>query len=254
MPRRTGGKSARHRPMPDRYFIENPVSATRASLLGSEARHLVRVMRVRIGDQVALFDGTGVEYLAEVVEIRRDEVELDIVDRAEIDRELSFHLTLAVALPKGDRQRWLVEKMVELGATRLLPLEATRSVARPSDAAVRRMKQWVIDASKQCGRNRLMEIAEPKSWPELVMNSASVPTRIVAHPQGEASLPESIPDANRREVLAAVGPEGGFTDDEIAAARDAAWQVTALGPRILRVETAAVYLAVGLATHFHEVP
>ncbi|HBO44877.1 MAG TPA: hypothetical protein DD670_13300, partial [Planctomycetaceae bacterium] len=98
-------------PMPDRYFVETRVTGSRALLTGNEARHLARVMRARKGDRVVLFDGTCHEYLAEVVELRRDEVELEVLDVVEVDRELPFRLHLAVALPKGDRQRWLVEKL-----------------------------------------------------------------------------------------------------------------------------------------------
>ncbi|NLE39515.1 MAG: 16S rRNA (uracil(1498)-N(3))-methyltransferase [Pirellulaceae bacterium] len=238
--------------MLDRYFLETRVTGPRTALIGSEARHLARVMRAQRGDRVTLFDGTGREFLAEVVQLRRNEVDLEILDTTEIDRELPFRLTIAVALPKGDRQRWLVEKMVELGVTGMIPLRTTRSVAQPSEGGMRRMTQWVIDASKQCGRNRLMEIAEPRTWPELLATSAAVPLRVAAHPGGETTFFESCFACDTSETLAAVGPEGGFTDEEIAAARDAAWRVVALGHRILRVETAALCLAVRLACRGNE--
>jgi 16S rRNA (uracil1498-N3)-methyltransferase len=246
--------------MTERYFVETPIAGDRAVLADGEAHHLIHVMRGRPGDRVTLFDGSGAEYAAEVVVTRRDEVELTIVGRDEVDRELGFALSLAAALPKGDRQRWLVEKSVELGVTCLIPLVTARSVARPEGGAAARMRRWVIDASKQCGRNRLMEIAEPVAWAELLAESVDLPVRLLAHPSSDRTAtvrkrnePESLMDrsltvAARFAVLAAIGPEGGFTDDEVAAATRAGWQPVDLGPRILRVETAAIFVAAMLTT------
>src|SRR5205823_14535109 len=89
--------------------------------------------------------------------------ELSIIERREVSRELSFSLTLAVALPKGERQKWLIEKATELGVTRIVPLVTERGVAQPVESALDRLRRGVIEASKQCGRNRLMEIAQSKT-------------------------------------------------------------------------------------------
>ncbi len=113
--------------MSDRYFIDQPISADRLTLSGAEAHHLIHVMRAAPGTRVTLFDGGGDECTAVVERIGRSEVELSILAREQIDRELPFGLTLGVALPKGDRQKWLVEKAVELGVTGIVPLaDATR--------------------------------------------------------------------------------------------------------------------------------
>ena len=150
-------------------------------------------------------------------------------------------------LPKGDRQRWLVEKAVELGVARLVPLETDRSTV---EARGDKLDRYVIEASKQCGRNRLMAIAPPQTWGEwLATGSAAHARRWIADPTGvpldfvECALP--------RETYAAVGPEGGLTPEELTAARAAGWQIIALGPRILRIETAAISLAALLTTATH---
>src|SRR5688572_7985367 len=101
--------------MSERFFVDSPISADRAMLAGDEARHLAAVMRAQIGDEVVLFDGSGCEFTARVAAIRKQAVELAIIERREVSRELPVELTLAVALPKGDRQKWLVEKATELG-------------------------------------------------------------------------------------------------------------------------------------------
>ena len=108
--------------MTDRYFVESPIRADRATLVGPEAHHLIHVMRAGPGDAVVLFDGSGAEFDAVVERSTRAEVELAVRSRREVDRESPRALTLAVALPKGDRQKWLVEKAVELGVRRMVPL------------------------------------------------------------------------------------------------------------------------------------
>ena len=228
--------------MADRYFLEIPLAADRATLAGPEAHHLIHVMRAAPGVKVVLFDGSGAEFHAIVERVGRSEVELAILTREEINRELPRDLTLGVALPKGDRQKWLVEKTVELGVTRLVPLRTQRGVAQPVEQTLSRLRRSVIEASKQCGRNRLMQIEEPQSWPDFVVSAANVHCRLLAHPHGACEPKFEIAPHLTNSALLAVGPEGGFVADEVAQAVAAGWHTVDLGPRILRVETAALLL------------
>jgi 16S rRNA (uracil1498-N3)-methyltransferase len=238
--------------MADRYFVPSLADADRAALDGPEAHHLLHVVRGKVGDEVVLFDGSGWEYRASIARTGRSRVELQIVSRSAVDRELPFPVTLAVALPKGDRQRWLVEKLVELGAATLVPLVTQRGVAQPVAGALDRLRRAVVEASKQCGRNRLMTIAEPQSLSELVEavgRDAASGTLLLANPHGKP-LVQALGERGDRTAdrwVCAVGPEGGFTDDELAIARNARWEIVGLGPRTLRVETAALALAVAAA-------
>jgi 16S rRNA (uracil1498-N3)-methyltransferase len=231
--------------MTSRYFSETAIESDSATLAGAEAHHLARVMRAQIGDVVILFDGSGAEFLARIERITKSAVEFCIEERRDVDRELTFRLTLAVALPKGDRQRWLVEKAVELGVSRLIPVKTTRGVA-DGRAAIDRLRRAVIEASKQCGRNRLMEIASPRDWSDVVVAPGERKcTRLIAHP-AESTCPNALETSTNQEideVIIAVGPEGGWTEQEVALAHDNGWQFVDLGPRILRVETAAIALA-----------
>jgi len=203
---------------------------------------LLKVMRAELGDDVTLFDGSGAEYSARITQITRNVVELELLARHEVDRELAFDLTLGVALPKGDRQRWLIEKAVELGVTRVVPLTTSRGVAQPIDRALERLRRTVIEASKQCGRNRLMEIATPQSLAGFVAATPSGSLRLLAHPHPAATSIGSLRQHKPAQpILLAVGPEGGFTEDELGVARDG-WQLVHLGARTLRGETAAVAL------------
>jgi len=227
--------------MSDRFFIDHPISGNLAELTGDEARHLASVMRAKIGDEVVLFDGSGAEFSATVTAIRKHAVELSIAERREISRELPFSLTLAVALPKGDRQKWLVEKATELGVTRIVPLTTERGVAQPVDSAQGRLRRSVIEASKQCGRNRLLEIAPPAAAIPYFASAPPSATRLLADPTGQPLTATSL--STTQEIIAAIGPEGGFSPTELTAAQATNWRAISLGPRILRIETAALAVA-----------
>jgi 16S rRNA (uracil1498-N3)-methyltransferase len=225
--------------MSERYFVDSPITSDRAVLTGAEAHHLLHVMRAVRGATVTLFDGSGWEFEAVVDSLKRSAVELSITARNEINREAATALTLGVALPKGDRQKWLVEKATELGVARLVPLETARAVAQPSENALDRLRRAVIEASKQCGRNRLMEIAAPLTWDEFLAANNEAACRLVAHPGANKPLSSN----EQTTIVVAVGPEGGFTADEMTLANSRGWQLIGLGPRTLRVETAALALA-----------
>jgi len=227
--------------MADRDYSRTPISENSTVLDGPEAHHLIHVMRAKTGMEVVLFDGTGVEFDAEITRVGRADVELAVGDRKEIDRELPTKIVLAVALPKGDRQRWLIEKAVELGISHLVPLETTRSVVTATPQALKRLQRTVIEASKQCGRNRLMEIGLSRSWVDLVAASQEGETRVLAHPSTPSER-KAVRPVTSGSVTLAIGPEGGFTEEEVSRAVDAGWQAVSLGPRILRIETAAVLL------------
>lgn len=227
--------------MTQRYFVDAPISGERVTLTDGEAHHLLHVMRARAGSEVVLFDGRGAQYRARVETLGRGSVELTVLARDQPDRELTRQVWLGVALPKGERQKWLVEKAVELGVQRLVPLRTRRGVAQPVEQALARLRRAVIEASKQCGRNRLMQITEPSSWQDYLVSAPNGATRFIAHRTPGADAPRHLVPGDC--VLLAVGPEGGFTEEEITLGRAAGWRLVDLGPRILRVETAAILLS-----------
>lgn len=233
--------------MSDRFFSTTPITGEHATLDAQEAHHLLHVMRAGVGDRIVLFDGSGAEFEAEIVRCGRSDVESRILSRREIDRELPFELVVGASLPKGDRQKWLVEKLTELGVTELAPLTTERGVAQPTDSALERLQRGVIEAAKQCGRNRLMRVAKPQAFIEWARTERDgmATRKWIAHPSGAAvaALDISVPMPTR----IAIGPEGGFTEAEVAPATVAGWQSVDLGPRILRVETAAAALAAVVA-------
>jgi 16S rRNA (uracil1498-N3)-methyltransferase len=230
--------------MSERFFLATSPVDGRAELVGDEARHLARVLRAAIGDAVAVFDGRGSEWPARVTAIGRDRVGLEVGPPLAPPAP-PLPLTLAVALPKGDRQTWLVEKLTELGCGRLVPLVTTRGVAEATPAAIERLGRAAIEACKQCGRNTLLEITPPVTLAAVLAARDPGVLAVVADPAGEPFGP--LLAGHAAAVLALVGPEGGFTAEELAVAEAAGCRRVSLAPHILRVETAAIALAAGVA-------
>ena len=227
--------------MSHRFFLSQTPTEDTARLEGDEARHLARVMRAKTGDTVELFDGQGTSWTATVQAIQRNHVLLRLDQKQSETISNKPTITLAVALPKGDRQKWLIEKITELGTDSLVPLTTTRSVAEPTAAAISRLQRGVIESCKQSGRNRLLEITQPQSLHNLLTTS-SASLRILACPDGTPM--QSILLKPVDNILIAIGPEGGFTDEEIRAANASGFTQMSLCQNILRIETAAIAAAV----------
>lgn len=233
--------------MSRRFYCAEPIRYTPGvpcgvTLQGDEGHHAARVMRVGEGDALTLFDGSGWEFDAEVLSVGRGEVRLSVTGGAEVDREAPVRLTVGVAMPKGDRQKVLVEKLTELGVARLTPLRTERGVAQPKAAAIDKLRRLVVEASKQCGRNRLLQIDEPSDLAEFLAGTEA-DARLFAHPGTE---PLSI-EPTCESIAVAIGPEGGFSGAEVEAALAAGWRPWSLGKSVLRIETAAIAAAARLA-------
>jgi 16S rRNA (uracil1498-N3)-methyltransferase len=224
--------------MAERFHVNCELGPGPVVVEGAEAHHLAGVCRARPGDVVCLFNGDGREYPARVVEVGRRRVAVEVVGIEAPQRELGYRVEVAAPLPKGDRAQFLVEKLTELGATSYTPLVTARSVVRAGEAKGEKLRRYVIEASKQCGRNVLMEVRPVARWADFCRRGDLPARRVLAHPGGD-----ELGEAIRGDVVLAVGPEGGFTDEEVAEARSAGWRVVSLGPRVLRVETAALVLA-----------
>lgn len=227
--------------MTSRFFCPQPLAPNRlAELPLAAAQHALRVLRLGVGDAVVLFDGEGGEYPGRIAEAGRA-VRVQLAGRRDIERESPLDMTLAQALPSGDKMDWVVQKAVELGVARIQPLLAARSVVRLSgERAQRRVEHWrqvAISACEQCGRNRLPEIApilDLRQWLGRLPQDNEI-SRLLLSPQG-GRRPRELAGARRFKLL--VGPEGGLDADEAAAARRAGFADLSLGPRILRTETA----------------
>lgn len=226
--------------MASRYFVEQLGAAEEVELEGNEAHHLLHVVRLRPGDRVLLFDGKGTDADAVIVATSRRKVELRVEELRRHPPETSG-LTLAVAPPKGERLRWMVEKLTELGVSRWVPLLTERGVVTPGEGRQSKMPQWVIEAARQCGRHHLMEIDSPVSLADFLTEREQAGL-LLAHPGGEP-VARVLDDITGGPLQVLVGPEGGFTEEEVSLAREHGAVLVGLGSSILRIETAAMALA-----------
>lgn len=217
----------------------------------AESNHAARVLRVQPGEDAMAFDGKGWEGYGSIDSVHRKTVTLNIQQRRFAPRDHDDRMWMAIALPKGDRQRSVIERMVELGVDRLIPLHSHRSVARCDADAIERLERYGIEACKQCQRNRKMRIEPAMEWQAFLdwLPMQSSTDCWLLHPDPSASdarafLTKSLamPTPSMRWMFA-IGPEGGFTDAEVADAKAAGCKVLSLGERILRVETAVASAA-----------
>jgi 16S rRNA (uracil1498-N3)-methyltransferase len=223
--------------MSQRFYCPDPPIDGLFRLDADETRHLARVCRKGEGDVVTLFDGRGFATLARIVEVRKDAARLAAEGEPLADREAACRVEVATAAPKGDRLDWLIEKAVEVGVARVVPLTSARSVVDPRGSKLDRLRRTIIEASKQCGRARLMELAAPEDLGGYLARTDGV--RLLADPAGDP--PHAWPAvAAGSTVRLIVGPEGGLTDEEIELARAAGWMPVRFAAAILRIETAVV--------------
>lgn len=227
------------------------------TLSADEARHARDVLRLGRGEEVFVFDGDGREYRCAIAAIEPRAVTLSVVQEAQpVKAESPLDLTLAVALLKGEKFDLVVQKATELGVTRLQPLITARADVRirAPDDAVRKAERWqriALEAAKQCGRARLMQMHAPVNLDEFFQSVADVQVKVMFTEREGGSFDsafEAKPEF--KKVIAMVGSEGGWTDDEIARARANGWQLVTLGGRTMRAETAAIVAATLLQHRF----
>ncbi|MDR1709338.1 MAG: 16S rRNA (uracil(1498)-N(3))-methyltransferase [Candidatus Accumulibacter sp.] len=230
---------------PPRFFVSVPLAVgARVELPPGAARHVGRVLRMRAGEALTLFDGRGGEYACRVLSSLRGAVSVEALEWRGTERESPLDLTLAQGLQAGERMDLTVQKAVELGAARIVPLVTRRGVSRPEgERAKKRAAHWravAASACEQCGRNRVPEVAEPEDLADwLARPLAGAPLRLMLDPEAARAL-DALPPPASMAVELLVGAEGGFAPEEAEAARRAGFTALRLGPRILRTETAGL--------------
>lgn len=236
-----------------RVYLDAPLSAgARVTLAGSAARHVTRVLRLRAGDALTLFNGEGGEYAGTIEALKGEKVVVAVGEARAIERESPLSLTLAQGVSRGERMDLVVQKATELGASTIVPLLTERSVVRlGAPEGRRKAEHWraiVIAACEQSGRNRLPQLVQPIAIAEFLRpesgrpsaggEGASGATRLLLSPAARAPLDEVPRRGDALTVL--IGPEGGLSEAEEQAALDAGFTAVRLGPRVLRTETAAI--------------
>ncbi len=229
------------------------------TLNADETRHLRDVLRLRVGDEAYVFDGEGREFRGSVSNAERGSSVLRIIEEAQpLNPESPLNLTLAVALLKGEKFDAVVQKATELGVTCVVPLITSRADVRihnPEDA-LKKQARWqriALEATKQCGRAKLIKIGAPISFAESVSRPlVSEKLRLMFSERDGIPLANALASTEQQplSVKAIVGSEGGWTDEEITQARSHGWKVVTLGGRTMRAETAAIVVATLLQHKF----
>jgi len=218
------------------------------ALPANAAHHAARVLRLTAGDEVMVFNGTGGEFSARIAEVRKHHVSVAIDQHHEIERETVLNITLVQSLCANEKMDFVVQKAVELGVRQIQPVSSQRSLVKLSgERAQKRMAHWqqiAVAACEQCGRNRLppvLPLLTLAEWLSLAKNSPDKNARrFLLSPDAQLSLRDlPTPPANASITLL-IGPEGGFAAEEESLAQTAGLMPLRLGPRILRVEGAAI--------------
>lgn len=226
-----------------RVFVAQPLEAGGVARLPAQAAdHVTKVLRLRPGALLTVFDGRGGEYDAELLAAGRGTAEVRVGAHRAVECESPLQVTLLQALARGEKMDWIVQKATELGASAIVPLATERSVVQlEGGRAERRAAHWqavAIAACEQSGRNRV-----PRIDPPLPLTEACAPRparRWMLVPGAERPLAAAVAGAGSTSIELLVGPEGGLTDAELALASRSGFEAVALGPRVLRTETAGV--------------
>jgi len=228
--------------MTRRRWIADEVSANRAALTGEHASHLVRVLRARLGQEFDIV-ADGVVHRARVDKVSENRVEFEL--GGEIPVASPAPVTLLLSIFKFDRMEWAIEKCTEMGVTRIVPVIARRTDAHLAAASVKRVERWrriALQASEQSRRVSQPEISQPIRLEDALRIPAAF--RIVlAENETHSMLRELVASNSSKEVVLAVGPEGGWTSQELDTFNREGWAMASLGPTILRAETAAIVAA-----------
>ncbi|WP_349407881.1 16S rRNA (uracil(1498)-N(3))-methyltransferase [Pseudalkalibacillus sp. SCS-8] len=237
-----------------RYFVTpDQMTDSTVRITGDDVKHISKVMRMSPGDQVICSDNQDRVAVCEIEELNDSSVELTIVEWSEFETELPIPVTIAQGLPKHDKLEMIVQKGTELGASKFLPFQASRSIVKWDDKKSRkkteRLLKIIKEAAEQSHRNRMPDCEEPVSFKQLLSVSEEYSIKVVAYEeeakQDERSnlaklLTKIDPSVDR--MLVVIGPEGGLTDEEVERLQEAGFVTCGFGPRILRTETAPFYI------------
>ena len=227
--------------MTRRRFIADEFSADRAALTGEHADHLVRVLRARVGQEFEIAAGSSLR-LGKIASVDRGRVEFELGEA--VSSQALTKISLALSIFKFDRMEWAIEKCTELGVARIIPVIARRTDVHLAAASAKRVERWqriALQASEQSRRSVPPEIAPPVNLAEMIGERQSGLRIVLSESEDRALLRDAVKSGvPPGGVLLAIGPEGGWAEDELQSFRKAGWPSASLGNTILRAETAAI--------------
>lgn len=243
--------------MPTFFVDRGNISGDTAVLSGTEAGHMLRSLRLRAGDSFYAFDEDGNRYRMRILEATSRSLRAEVLESWPPEPPPEVAVTLLVGLPKADKMDVILEKATELGCSRVIPFRSSRTIPRPDPRDARkRLLRWeriALAAAKQCGSGRFPEISPIVSYPEALRAADAAEGKVVFYEgEGRFGLKKVLSGLKKiSSVALLVGPEGGFSENEVKEAERSGFLRAGLGPRILRVETAAV-AALGMVLYHFE--
>lgn len=211
------------------------------SLNPSAAQHVAKVLRMKSEEPITLFSGDNHEYQAIITKIEKKTVQVLVLSKDFISRESPAIIHLAQSISKGERMELVIQKAVELGVASITPIFSERTVVKLDETRLKKKQaQWqaiAIAACEQCGRNQLPQINPATSYQKFIQQNLSS-LKIILSPKSELSIKDLQPQ--NQDFVILIGPEGGFSEQEVEKAIEQAYLAVGLGPRILRTETAAI--------------
>jgi len=230
-----------------RFFIHPKAFIQETGFIsGPDAKHIIKVLRLTEGDRLFLFDGNGFDYEAEIARVSSEKVEVNILKKFPSKTEPVVHITVAQALLKDRKMDDIIRQLTELGIFRWIPFPAHRSVSRLDRQRLSsRMERWeriAKESLKQCGRNNTPAIISADSFEAMLSLSENSDMKIIFWENETAALTDfkSLHEKPVQHIFMGIGPEGGFTEEEIEKATACGFRTLSLGPRILKSDTATV--------------
>lgn len=220
------------------------ITSGKINIDGQEARHIMNVMRLKVGDSVVVFDNTGKEYSGKISETKPKSLTVEIIDTRTPKKETLPYVAIAQAIPKKEKMDYIVEKATELGVSEIIPLLTERTIAEVDDSRVERWRKIAREASKQCGRTDIPKIRDITDYEALFENISDFDIALFASLYDKsAPIKKAIKDRTGGLFLVFVGPEGDFSEKEIhSASKYDNIKFISLGQRVLKSDTAGLYI------------
>ena len=240
-----------------RFFVPSSgFEGDSVKITGDDAFHIARSLRMAVGDELTVCDMHGSQHTCRLTRIRDEECECEILSTEEGNTEPPVEITLFMGYPKGDKLETVIQKAVELGASKIIPFESSRCIKRPKAERIEkqllRFSRIAEEAAKQCGRSRLPEVFHSLSFSEMLIEAKKSDLTLFCYEgDGTDSLKKVLSEAGKITSMAViVGSEGGFSLEEAERAKSCGASLVNLGPRIMRCETAPAFVLAALSYHF----
>ena len=237
-----------------RFFVDKKkIIGNTVVITDEDALHISRSLRMRVGESLTLSDGEGCDYECEITAFTKDSVELAVVSSKESDCEMPVEITLFQGVPKGDKMDLIVQKAVECGASRIVPVEMKNCIVKLGDSADKKVARWqriADEAAKQSQRGRLVRVEMPIRYDEALDLARKDDISFICYEAEDEKSLSKVLSKDAKTLSFVIGPEGGFDPAEVKKANECGIPAVSLGKRILRTETASMFTLAALSMYF----